>query len=355
MSSIDSTFLTPKSSLSAIVVGISRGCASRPPPFHQLSATHAQHVETDPRPKKAKQNPPTKEMDLPSSRSFVDNLITELSTFTSSGKEQPRTQGHQNPNPLASLPATKLDRVKPIILTLHCLFPNDLLPALDILDRSLVQRLVLVHEGQNQDTAATVPDQNHATVADGTTQTEDRRNDQTSTPLAHNSIFLVTSASAAPRQIAAATRVPGGVPGGSTRTVGSTPTPLPTATATQDPEKGYEVRLNAWNCTCLTFALSAFKGLDSRQRTSTSHPETQMETKTQQRDTNVPVPAPVPPAFPFGGTLTRDTDRGSPPACKHILACVLFARCPGLFGHGDGGLVSISIEEMAGWCAGWGG
>ncbi|KAJ5414436.1 hypothetical protein N7509_001063 [Penicillium cosmopolitanum] len=298
-------------------------------------------------------------MDLPSSRSFIDHLITELAGFKSpSGSEQLRTQ--ESSNPLASLPATQLAKVKPIILTLHCLFPNDFLPALDILDRKLVQRLVLVRtedqdQGQNQDTAATVPDQDHATVADGnTTQTtEDPRNGQTSTG-PPDGIFLVTSASAAPRQIAAAvaaaTAAATAIPGGG----GSTPTP----TATQDPEKGYEVRLNAWNCTCPTFTLSAFKDLDSRQGSSTTtniaetHPEMEIEEllHASDRDAN----ANALPVYPFGGTLTRDTDKESPPACKHILACILFARCPGLFGlSGDGKLVSL--EEMAGWCAGWGG
>ncbi|KAJ5984385.1 hypothetical protein N7481_006484 [Penicillium waksmanii] len=265
------------------------------------------------------------------------------------GSEQPR-EGSQNHNPLASLPATQLAKVKPIILTLHCLFPNDLLPALDILDRRLVQRLVLVRtENQDQDTAATIPgqDQDHATVADGnaTQTTEDPRNGQTSNP--PDAIFLVTSASAAPRRIAAAatTAIPGGVPPGGGG--GSTPT------ATQDPEKGYEVRLNAWNCTCPTFALSAFKDLDSRQGSSTNIPENhpEMEKLLHDRDAYANI---LPVVYPFGGTLTRDTDKGSPPACKHILACILFARCPGLFGqYGDGKLVSL--EEMAGWCAGWGG
>jgi hypothetical protein len=70
-----------------------------------------------------------------------------------------------------------------------------------------------------------------------------------------------------------------------------------------------------------------------------------------------PASASASAVYPFGGTLTCPTDRDSPPACKHILACVLFARCPGLFGDGgdDGRGVDVSMEELAGWCAGWGG
>jgi hypothetical protein len=50
----------------------------------------------------------------------------------------------------------------------------------------------------------------------------------------------------------------------------------------------------------------------------------------------------------FGG-LTLGTDT---PVCKHLLACVLVEHCAG-FAH----LVeerNVSIEELAGWAAGWG-
>jgi hypothetical protein len=56
-----------------------------------------------------------------------------------------------------------------------------------------------------------------------------------------------------------------------------------------------------------------------------------------------------------GGTLARGTARVSPPTCKHILACILHARCPELFGVDADGKFIVSKEELAGWCAGWGG
>ena len=52
----------------------------------------------------------------------------------------------------------------------------------------------------------------------------------------------------------------------------------------------------------------------------------------------------------FGGISLGD---GMPPVCKHLLACVLAERCKGLFG----GFVEerdVSVEEAAGWAAGWG-
>ncbi|KAJ5383295.1 Zinc finger SWIM-type [Penicillium concentricum] len=156
---------------------------------------------------------------------FIDQLITELG----------------------------ISNLKPLMLTLHCLFPNDFLPALDILDRKL---------------------------------TED--------------IFIVISA--------------------------SEPS-LPS-------QKGYEVRLRAWNCSCPTFTLSAY-----RDQLPANHPANEQN--------QLP--------YSYGGTLARGTARVSPPTCKHILACILHARCPELFGVDGDGRFAVSMEELAGWCAGWGG
>ncbi|KAL2378910.1 hypothetical protein RJ035_007288, partial [Blastomyces gilchristii] len=53
----------------------------------------------------------------------------------------PPTETHDNNNnPLTQLPAPVLSKVKPLLLTLHCLFPNELLLALDILDRRGIKR-----------------------------------------------------------------------------------------------------------------------------------------------------------------------------------------------------------------------
>ncbi|KAJ6096751.1 hypothetical protein N7486_007497 [Penicillium sp. IBT 16267x] len=247
---------------------------------------------------------------------FVDDLIQELAEFQAIGThvnelDTPTTQSgpqeREQHNPLSGLSASQLTRVKPLMLTLHCLFPNDLLPALDILDRRLVQRLVredraitTVPEHQNTGQAET------AHVYDYNSQLED--------------IFFVISASAAPPQGAPSSTFP-----------------------TQEQLKGYEVRLHAWACTCPTFTLSAFRDIHSRMDVSAELPSGSVL-----RDLGHG-------CYPFGGTLSCVTDRGSPPVCKHILACILFARCPGLFGGSGDGRRPVSVEELAGWCAGWGG
>ncbi|KAJ5833136.1 hypothetical protein N7474_001447 [Penicillium riverlandense] len=203
---------------------------------------------------------------------FIDQLITELTHHTRGGEGQ-----------------SQLDTLKPLMLTLHCLFPNDLLLALDLLDRRLVRHLV-------------------PTIEEDVSPTSDQ------------DIFLVMSASTVP---------PPGVS-------------LSSSTFTQH-QKGYEVRLGAWNCTCPTFALSAFREV---RPTADAEPVTP-EMVQDQTSKNL--------AYPFGGTLTRPVAEGAFPICKHILACVLFARCPGLFAPDEDGRCAVSRDELAGWCAGWGG
>ncbi|KAJ5911061.1 uncharacterized protein N7473_000364 [Penicillium subrubescens] len=327
---------------------------------------------------------------LPSSAGFIDRLINELARFqadlprnTPAELDPPRTQSTHQPKPpqnaLSRLSPSQLARVKPLLLTLHCLFPNDLLPALDILDRRLVQRLVVRGDKVNA-----VPSASASTQEGHPGNNKEIQHDESNTAINQTTLddtkpedtlkedlflFLVTSASSAPAYPI------GAAPASSTTTSTSTYTTI------QQPQKVYEVRLNAWNCTCPTFTLSTFRDLESRlhfvskpdpipsPRFKFSSPPPSNTAMLRDRDdgsafTSAPTfastsaPESASAVYPFGGTLTCPTDRDSPPACKHILACVLFARCPGLFGDGDDDEdrgVDVSMEELAGWCAGWGG
>lgn len=305
---------------------------------------------------------------LPTSASFVDKLITELasihperpSTTTALGElDPPRTQTTQPKQPqnaLSRLSPSQLAKVKPLLLTLHCLFPNDLLPALDILDRGLVQRLVVrgnlkinvvpsaPTQGEDQELAVSPGDQetrhdetDTSTGVDTSTPDDGHASHGTETLGEDLCLFLVTSASSAPAHPSISTH-------------------------TQEPQKAYEVRLQAWNCTCPTFTLSAFRDLDARLRlasksTLAEHPSRPAMLRDWDADADGgsgSATAAAAAVYPFGGTLTCTTDRDSPPACKHILACVLFVRCAGLFGGGGEGR-GVLMEEVAGWCAGWGG
>src|SRR5689334_5617435 len=71
---------------------------------------------------------------LPTSRPFLTSLIDNLTTDQQTNSATNLTQ-----NCLKNAPP----HLKSILLTLHVLFPNELLPALDVLDRNLVTRLHL--------------------------------------------------------------------------------------------------------------------------------------------------------------------------------------------------------------------
>lgn len=209
---------------------------------------------------------------LPSPREYVDSLVAQLALT-------PRTE------------------IKPLILTLHCLFPNELLFALDLLDRKLVKRLVVQGQPRQECAAATA-------VTDNGDDDE---------------VFFVLCPPGR-RQSAVA------------------------ATAAAAPAQ--EVRLRAWNCTCASFTLAAFAN-------PLQHHGADLHTSGD---------ASALPGYPFGGSIITPprpptTTTTPPPVCKHLLACILAARCPALFGSADGSdfRQAVSAAELAGWCAGWAG
>lgn len=107
----------------------------------------------------------------------------------------------------------------------------------------------------------------------------------------------------------------------------------------------YEVRLQAWNCSCAAFAFAAFS--DEWDGALSFHHDVaaevgngdEAESDTEQRAG----------AWKMGGmTLGQGA-----PVCKHLLACVLAERIQGLAAFVEERLVSR--EEMAGLAAGWAG
>ncbi|PGH13733.1 hypothetical protein AJ79_03432 [Helicocarpus griseus UAMH5409] len=249
---------------------------------------------------------------LPNSAQFITSIIHQLSKFhppappVDTNDDQPQPQ-HSSPNsvarnPLATLPAPLTSKVKPLLLTLHCLFPNELLLALDILDRKLIRRYdfhtpeppetVEVHEEQQQNDS-------HVNGGGG------------------EGVYLVRSSS----------------------------TTYSSATShNRAIEKDHVVCLNAWNCTCPAFTLSTFRDLNLN--VDLDHPRSSENFYGEQEDDNYP--------FPFRGTLTKSlSTEGSlssygTPVCKHLLACLLSSQCTGLFGGGTEIIDGCEVEEIAG-------
>ncbi|KAL8877799.1 MAG: hypothetical protein Q9192_008594, partial [Flavoplaca navasiana] len=75
---------------------------------------------------------------LPKSRSHLTSLFASFPQHPFQ-PDQNNPPPSRHPNPLLPSPPA----LKPLLLTLHVLFPNELLPALDLLDRRLVTRLIL--------------------------------------------------------------------------------------------------------------------------------------------------------------------------------------------------------------------
>jgi hypothetical protein len=241
-------------------------------------------------------------MTLPQSRPFITSLINSLNTPSTT-----TTPSINNPLKQAS-PADRS-----VLLTLHVLYPNELLSALDLLDRDLVTRLVPLPEvpppplseleqpkEQPQDTEM---EQNISAISTNQHSDIDKTNKDYK-----NAIYYVRSA----QQSTSNSRFRD-----------------PVASTTH-----YEVRTSSWSCSCPAFVFSAFpaKAL-SHEGDEDDHGVEEGEEDQE---------------WMVGGlSLGQDV-----PMCKHLLACVLAER-GGMFG-GYVKTREVSVEELAGWAAGWG-
>lgn len=307
------------------------------------------------------------EMGLPCSSQLITSLIRQLSALPIPEREEedPIAEGPQpykrvgglndapNDNPLAKLPADTLAKVKPLLLTLHTIFPNELLLALDILDRKLVTRYIT-----RQNTQQYAREEGNREEGEGEIRAdasdEDGRN-------SHGIYFVLSSAATATST--------------NNRWGESHSHPLQV-------EQSYEVCLNAWNCTCSAFTLAAFQDLaleganhEPSRSLDTEHQDQQADRITegqeqaqgQERGKELGTSEArdgkrKPPDWIFGGNLTRSSTcsrqcvfmHDSPAVCKHLLACVLCSQCPELFGSGVS-FIHIDEEELAARHAGWAG
>jgi hypothetical protein len=223
---------------------------------------------------------------LLSTRQLLTALITTIATSTHNER------GNANPLSDAS------PNTKSALLTLHTLFPNDLLPALDLLDRGLVTRFVLA-----PDSSIGTAENTQSVPVESEKQVERKET---------VAYYVRTAQKPSSRSRAAAAQA---------------------ATS-------YEVHLTAWSCSCPTFAFAAFPANPAADEDAATggdgtedHAGEDWFQETKWR---------------FAG-LTRGTDV---PACKHLLACMIAERCVGferLVEERD-----VGVDEVAGWAAGWG-
>ncbi|KAK3343716.1 hypothetical protein B0T25DRAFT_305096 [Lasiosphaeria hispida] len=186
-----------------------------------------------------------------------------------------------------------------LIVTLHVLFPNQLLPALDLLDRGLVTRLVL-----DPPTGTPPPDR--------------------APPPSFYYVHSAQSGSARRRKRS-----------GSASANGT--------------GKAYTVRLAAWNCTCAAFAFAAFAAVAGPVAEGVA------STSAMDLDGDVADGGREEGGWSFGGMNFTGADSNAvdeaAPACKHLLACLLAERWSAALGRyvverrvGRGGMAGIVAD-----------
>lgn len=229
-------------------------------------------------------NPDLRMMTLPTPQKFLSSLLLTSAPTASSDSILPLS------DPFA----------RSLLLTLHCLFSADLLPALDLLDRRLVTRFVLAPSEAKE--IEEEGEEFGEEEEGGTRKTEKR---------AAAAVYYVRSSQNAYR-----------------------------SRARGDAEMAhhYEVRLRGWSCTCPAFTFASFASLENNDavRESRNHCYEDEIVNTGEF---------------FGGLLMgegRDV-----PVCKHLLACLLVERGGGFDGFAEE--IEVAGDELAGWAAGWGG
>ncbi|KAL8729607.1 MAG: hypothetical protein Q9181_004951 [Wetmoreana brouardii] len=252
---------------------------------------------------------------LPTNRAFLTSLFASFPN----DPPTPTLQSSPPSNPLHSASPN----VKSLLLTLHVLFPNELLPALDLLDRALVARLVLQHLSP-QDAEP------HAVGLDSTGCESSETNDASRTASAKGcvderkrTVYYVQS-SHQPRSRFSST---------SSRSYD----------ALAGNRQSYEVRLTAWNCTCPAFAFASVACMGDGILVGLGDAE---EVMMKQADEGLEEAG----GRDFGGLLQGE---GEMPVCKHLLACYLAENWKGFDRYVEER--KVGKEEVSGWAAGWGG
>ncbi|KAG9194944.1 hypothetical protein G6011_00064 [Alternaria panax] len=323
---------------------------------------------------------------LPTSRTFITKLLDSLSSLPIDQSTAAAVGGNDNANanantyantnPLTNLP----DATKKQLLSLQVLFPSEFVPALDLLDRRLVTRFRICDEEelaalktveeqrqrqrQRQGRDVQMQEDTEPTVSippETTQQSEDTHTH----PTPNNANNSIDSESTPQNDAITPTTTPTKDTKDTVYYVHSAQHRPSRFSTSYDTLTTYQVRLRSWNCSCPAFAFSAFpppSTLSTHSHPSPSHspppipqynPTTQQEDEEEGggRDRDRDGDNDNDDAVWFGGTTLSPST--TPPVCKHLLACILVSKLHNLFG---GFLVerSVTVEEAAGWAAGWG-
>ncbi|KAH8160624.1 hypothetical protein CIB48_g7626 [Xylaria polymorpha] len=249
---------------------------------------------------------------IPTPRDILTSLISSLSCIPIADNATATTSCHRSSNPHASAStSTNPFRLippayRPILTTLHVIYPSTLLPALDLLDRRLVTRVILKQDAAPHPTNVqdvTITSAHESEADDGIPNMQEQNKPP---PLYH----LVRSAQ---------------------------PQSHRRQHSTSSGGRAYIVRLSSWNCTCAAFAFSAFPPLPSPPFPSASQPggyPITLAAATQEDDDAMSSAGDAGQAWEFGGLSAdgKDDAGGGVPCCKHLLACVLAEKWNAVLG-----------------------
>ena len=281
-------------------------------------------------------------MALPTPRDLLTSLIATLSS-PSQDKDPP------SPNPLRGAPPEKAA----LLSALHVLFPSLLLPALDLLDRGLVTRVLLRSSTASKPTDTNLTDSKEAQGEGLGTGAEGVDGDGT---LAGGEAEGIEAGGCEVGE----TKADGGEAGKPTAEGGEEAEESTglyvvrslASTMKRRDESHHVVLLRAWTCSCPSFTIDSFPPLS----TTTYHHTT--TTTTTAHDTTAPPAHPETTSrreaqrsggkddWSFGGLGTDE----AVPCCKHLLACVLAERWAVLGGYVP--MRRVGRGEMAGLVAG---
>ncbi|KXH33200.1 hypothetical protein CSIM01_07632 [Colletotrichum simmondsii] len=293
---------------------------------------------------------------LPTPRVVITNLINSL---TSAPLPPPGNTADNNAadaaNPLKTLPPPH----RPLLVTLHVLFPSLVLPALDLLDRNLVTRVVPEattppsaglgrghghRERNNPTNPAPAACQHQPSINPNDAASEAVADGQGSPPPPPPP--RLQPATNQPPAAAAAFHL--------VRSVASTMTRRHHAVATSaSASTTYLVHLDAWNCSCANFAYEAFPAVSATSGSSGGGRDVDPdlvilgadEVENDGDDDNSEASD-----WQFGGLSLDGVDDGGVPCCKHLLACLLSEQWADTLGK----YVTerrVNREEMAGLVA----
>ncbi|KZF20700.1 hypothetical protein L228DRAFT_284645 [Xylona heveae TC161] len=353
----------------------------------------------------------TSQSTIPSPRDVLTSLFKQinqshsnssLNTTTSTagaGQAAPSTTGQTYQPTPGSILLSASPAIRRIFVTLHCLFPNELLPALDLLDRRLVSRLICqqavgpsgtsaskkVHlECQSGFTKPTAtPDERYYRPSNSRENDVQMAEGETEPTAAANVAFdrtdvTSTAAHATQRlqgdnqtQARRESRMNNALPDEFeekkkplkdhkdekpyifyVRSAASLSRPGRFSRAYDG--RYYEVRTKAWNCTCPAFAFAAVSSGSGPFLTTASDPALDLVSENTEA-TKRPHPGrrgaeeSIRDGLNFGG-LSLGT--GQMPVCKHLLACFLVENFPLLASYVEE--KEVDEAELAGWVAGWG-